>query len=94
VLALTSVTTMFIVFFARDPPKVSVVRNGEGFATSRLRCQSWIIDVLLAPLRDGAVFLVGMIFKVTGFSKDDPRAVHHRRRIPLGLVRGRGDRRD
>ena len=70
VLALVS-TTMFIVFFAEISPKVSVVRNGEWFATVAALPLA-IIDFFIAPLRDGAVFLVGIIFKVTGFSKLPP----------------------
>lgn len=64
-------TTVIIVFFAEITPKVAVVRNGERFA-SLAALPIAVIDLILAPLRDGALLVVSAVFRITGFSKLPP----------------------
>ncbi len=69
--AAAAVCTIFLAFFGDVVPKLAIVRNSEGFARSaalplHLAC------VLLVPLRVAVVWLVGLLFRVTGFSRVQP----------------------
>lgn len=65
--ALVSVTAL-VVFLGEIVPKVSVARSSEGFAAA-VAAPLIAMDLVLAPLRDLALFLTGIFFKVTGLSK-------------------------
>lgn len=69
--ATVAVCTLFLAFFGDVVPKLIIVRNSEGFARAaalplNLAC------VLLVPLRVAVVALVGLLFRLTGFSRVQP----------------------
>lgn len=69
--AAAAACTLFLAFFGDVVPKLAVVRNSEGFARAsalplHLAC------ILLVPLRVAVVALVGLLFRLTGFSRVQP----------------------
>lgn len=69
--AAAATCTIFLALFGDVVPKLAIVRNSEGFARAaalplQLAC------VLLVPLRVVVVALVGLLFRLTGFSRLRP----------------------
>jgi len=63
--------TTVLVFFGEITPKLVVVRNGEGFARYAA-IPIFLVDKMLMPLRSGLISFVGVMFRVTRFSKVPP----------------------
>lgn len=70
-IATAAACTIFLAFFGDVVPKLLVVRNNEGFArTAALPLH--LACILLVPLRVAVVWLVGLLFRISGFSRVQP----------------------
>ncbi len=68
--AMASVT-LFLVFFGEILPKVALAGRGEPVATA-IAIPIWMVNLVLAPVRDLALVVVRLLFTVSGFSKVSP----------------------
>lgn len=63
--------TAVLVFFGEVLPKLVVVRRADAFAKVAA-APLFMVDGILMPLRTALMFLVGQLFRVTGFSRVRP----------------------
>lgn len=65
------VTTAALVFFGEILPKVLVVRSSDAFARAAA-VPIYLVDRLLMPLRNGVIWITGVLFRATRFSEVRP----------------------
>ncbi len=65
------ICTSVLVFFGEILPKVVVVRLSEAYARGAA-VPLFVIDRLLTPVRNGIIYFIGIIFRVTRFSQVRP----------------------